>query len=348
MFIKKYLTVYCSFIFITFACQKINAQVPSKKYTVVLDAGHGGHDPGKVGYRGCKEKDIALSIVLKVGNLLRKHKNIRVVYTRKKDIFVNLWQRGKIANRAKADLFISVHCNAHKPKAVGAETWVLSEYGNQKNFAVAKAENQVILLEKNYQKQYKGFDPNSIENNMVLTLEQEQNTDASILFADLIQHYFTNKLKRVNRGVKQNYFIVLHQTYMPSVLIETGFLTNKNEANYLRSYRGQNSISKGIANSILKYFNQVSQNTVPIKTATPPKISTQKEGNFALQIVATKRKVTLRSYNFKGVKNVFRRYKNGIYKYYTCKSTTIESLQKCATKVREKYPDAFEVSLNEK
>jgi N-acetylmuramoyl-L-alanine amidase len=198
-----------------------------KKYTVVLDAGHGGKDPGKVGYKKIQEKDIVLDLVLKVGNILSKKSNIKVIYTREKDVFIGLSQRGRIANKANADLFVSIHCNAHHTDAEGAETWVLGTHANSKNFEVAKIENSVILLEDNYKVDYKGFDPNSPESLIGLTLMQEEYLDQSIAMASLIQDEFTNELNRVNRGVKQAGFVVLHQTYMPSILIEAGFLPTK-------------------------------------------------------------------------------------------------------------------------
>ncbi len=234
-------------------CGCFNAQ--QKPFVVVLDAGHGGKDPGKVGYRKIKEKDIALKITLKVGRLLTKQ-GVKVIYTRKTDKFVDLHVRGRIANKAKANLFVSIHCNAHHSQAHGAETWVLGANGNRKNFEVAKAENKVILMEDNYKVRYKGFDPNSPASFIGLTLLQEDYLDQSIQLASIIQDNFKS-IRRVNRGVKQNIFIgvkqnifiVLHQTYMPSVLIETGFITNRTEAKFLKSSYGQNKMAKSISNS---------------------------------------------------------------------------------------------------
>ena len=128
-----------------------------KTYTVVLDAGHGGHDPGKVGYKKYKEKEIALNIVLEIGKILEQSENINVIYTRKTDVFVDLWERGEIANKADANLFVSIHCNAHTSQAYGAETWVLGIHANKKNLEVAKKENEVVLLEENYKENYKGL-----------------------------------------------------------------------------------------------------------------------------------------------------------------------------------------------
>ena len=175
---------------------------------------------------GTKEKDIVLDIVLKVGKNLENVNGIKVIYTRKTDIFLELNQRAAIANKNDADLFVSVHCNAHDSQAHGTETYVLGLHRNDSNFRVAQQENEVIFLEEDYEKNYEGFDPSSPESFIGLTLLQEDYLDQSILLATTIQTNFTEKLKRKNRGVKQAGFWVLHNTYMPSVLVETGFITN--------------------------------------------------------------------------------------------------------------------------
>ena len=190
--IKMRTTLLPVFVFIylfLFVNQALFAQ--KKEFVVVLDAGHGGKDPGKVGHNSIKEKGIALNIVLQVGKLLENDKDIKVVYTRKTDVFVDLWERGRIANKADANLFVSIHCNAHNSQAKGAETWVLGTHANKQNFEVAKAENSVILLEDNYKTNYKGFDPHSAESVIGLTLMQEEYLDQSIQLASIIQDGFT-------------------------------------------------------------------------------------------------------------------------------------------------------------
>ena len=144
-------------------------EAQQKVFKVVLDAGHGGKDPGKVGYKRYKEKDIALKIVFKIGEILNKNKNIEVIYTRKTDVFVDLVERGAIANRVKADAFVSIHCNAHSSQAKGSETWVLGLHENDKNFKVAQAENSAILWEDNYKEKYNNFDPNYPESTISIT-----------------------------------------------------------------------------------------------------------------------------------------------------------------------------------
>ncbi len=322
----KFFTLFVFFISLLLC--NVEGYGQKKEYVVVLDAGHGGKDPGKVGYKKIKEKDIALSIVLQVGKLLEKEKNIKVVYTRKSDVFINLWERGKIANKADADLFVSVHCNAHNSQAYGAETWVLGTHANKQNFEVAKAENSVILLEDNYKVNYKGFDPNLPESIIGLTLMQEEYLDQSIQLASIIQNGFTHALKRKDRGVKQAGFVVLHQTYMPSILIETGFLTNKIEGSYLNSVKGKQKFSESIFKGIKKYLTQITLNTIVSNTSDSNPVlsenklkSIDKSVVFKVQIASGLRKLATKSYNFKGLKNVERVKISNSYKYYIGKTS---------------------------
>ena len=277
---------------------------------------------------GTKRKDIALSIVLKVGKLLSNEKDINVIYTRKTDVFVDLFKRGKIANNADADLFVSVHCNAHNSNAYGSETYVLGIHRNKTNMEVAKAENEVIYLEDNYEKHYEGFDPNSPESLIGLTLIQEDYLDQSILLADYVQGNFTNQLKRKNRGVKQAGFIVLHQTYMPSILIETGFITNKKEGDYLNSKKGQDQISKSIAQAILKYKSQLEFNVGEQITADiPEENKTLNQTVYKIQIAASSRKVKTSAKNFKGLKDVTVQKNGEIYRYFYSQTTDFKKAQ---------------------
>lgn len=237
-----------------------NKKPKDKTFVVVLDAGHGGHDPGNLG-NGYLEKNIALNIVLNVGKWLEKNPNVKVVYTRKDDSFVDLYVRGQIANKADADLFVSVHCDSHNSDAHGAGTFVLGLHANKQNFEIAKKENSAIYLEDDYETRYAGYDINSPESVIGFTIMQEEFLDQSIALAKMIQDNFTNKLKRVDRKVKQAGFIVLHQTFMPSVLVETGFLTNKTEGAYLNSGKGQTEMGSAIAAAILDYKNTLNGNT---------------------------------------------------------------------------------------
>ena len=246
-------------------------------FIVVLDAGHGGHDPGNLG-NGYLEKKIALNIVLKVGEILSKNKDIKVIYTRKDDTFIDLYVRGEVANKANADLFVSVHCDSHTSDAHGAGTFVLGLHANKQNFEIAKKENSVIYLEENYENRYADYDINSPESVIGLTIMQEEFLDQSVALATMIQDNFSNKLKRTDRKVKQAGFIVLHQTFMPSVLVETGFLTNKDEGAYLNSTKGQNDMGDAIAKAILHYKEGVKPTIKNVETnVAKPKAPTVKE-----------------------------------------------------------------------
>ncbi len=238
-------------------------------FIVVLDAGHGGHDPGNLG-NGYMEKNIALNIVLEVGRRLEREPGIKVIYTRKDDSFVDLYLRGKIANEAHADLFVSVHCDSHSSDAHGAGTFVLGLHANEQNFEIAKKENSVIYLEDDYETRYAEYDINSPESIIGLTIMQEEYLDQSIMLAKLMQDEFSGELKRNDRKVKQAGFIVLHQTFMPSVLVETGFLTNDSEGKYLNSAKGQQEMGMAIADAILTYKQNVRSQPGSLVAASTP------------------------------------------------------------------------------
>ena len=312
MQIKSFLIILSFFFGLISIAQSKNN---TKPFVVVLDAGHGGKDPGKITTFGYNEKDIALDVVLRVGKQLEKSNDIKVIYTRKRDVFLELRQRAAIANKADADLFVSIHCNAHNPQAHGAETFVLGLHRNESNFRVAQQENEVIFMEDDYEQNYEGFDPSSPESFIGLTLLQEDYLDQSILLARTIQNNFAQKLKRRDRGVKQAGFWVLHNTYMPSVLVETGFITNRNEGDYLNSEKGKKEISKSIVDAVLDY-----------KASLNPEISIDNLSNknteqipdviFKVQIAASSNKLAPKSYNFKGLSPISRTKKASLYRYF--------------------------------
>ncbi|SDX88874.1 N-acetylmuramoyl-L-alanine amidase family protein [Flavobacterium degerlachei] len=221
--------------------------------TVVLDAGHGGKDPGN-SYHGFTEKVIALKTALKVGSILEKTDGFKIIYTRTSDVFIELANRPKIANKANANLFVSIHCNSVKNfQPYGTETFVMGLSRSDLNLEVAKRENSVILLEDNFKDTYQGFDPSKPESLIGLTILQEENLNNSIILATEIQDNFTNKLNRNSRGIKQQPLWVLDAVYMPSVLIELGFLSNKEEGEFLNSEEGQDQMALQIANAIVQY-----------------------------------------------------------------------------------------------
>lgn len=225
---------------------------------MVIDAGHGGKDPGTHG-AFVKEKDVALKIALKVGSYIEKNMpGVNVIYTRKKDVYLGLDERAAIANKAKADLFICIHANAvGKEEIYGTETYVMGLHKSEGNLDVAKRENAVILLENNYEERYEGFDPNSTESYILFTLAQSAYQESSLRFAEKVETQFRSRLGRKSHGVKQAGFLVLWRTAMPSVLIEVGFLTNKKEEKFLSEPNGQDLIASGIYRAFKEYKAQI-------------------------------------------------------------------------------------------
>jgi len=320
-------------------------------FIVVLDAGHGGKDPGRPA-KNYLEKDIALNIVLELGRKLEALDDVKVVYTRKKDIFLELKERGRIANEADADLFVSIHCNAFHTQVDGTETYVLGLHANQQNFEVAKQENSVIFLEDNYLETYEGFDPNSPEAVIGLTLMQEEFLDQSLMLASNIQNNFKNELRRKDRGVKQAGFVVLHQTYMPSVLVETGFITNTQEGAFLNSKSGQQKVAGAIYEAIRAYKKHFDENLVVEEVPAPAE--EEKESriypgvDFKVQIASGSRKLDLKPYNFKGLKGVDGEKVGKHYKYYYGKSSNYDDILALRDEARKAgYKSAFVVAFKD-
>ena len=296
-------------------------------FTVVLDAGHGGKDPGNRGNQ-YYEKHIALNVTLKIGAILKKNPEINIIYTRKNDVFIPLNKRADIANSAKADLFVSIHCDAHTSNAYGAGTFVLGLHENDRNFRIAQKENSVIFLEENYEKNYDGFDPNNPESVISLVLMQETYLDQSIQAANTIQQSFVKNLKRKNRTVKQAGFLVLRNTYMPSVLVELGFLTNKIEGAYLNSKKGQIEMSEAIAKAILTYKNllesDLQEDVVFEDSIKNNENSLDSEHTFRVQISASKNMIEPKSFNFNGLSPIKRIKSGSLYKYFLGNTTSYE------------------------
>jgi len=220
---------------------------------VAIDAGHGGKDVGST-YGGAREKDVTLAVALKVGDLIEKlMPDVKVIYTRDKDEFIELHERAGIANRNNADLFISIHCNANKKTEVfGTETFSMGLHKTDGNLDVARRENSVILLEKDYEEKYDGFDPNSPEGHIYFSFLQRAYLDQSLKLAAIVEKNFVG-IKRSSRGVKQAGFMVLWRSKMPSILIETGFISNNKERAYLTSNSGQEELADAIAKAVKQY-----------------------------------------------------------------------------------------------
>lgn len=227
----------------------------AKPFVLVIDAGHGGKDPGAVGAIS-KEKDINLKVALALGKLVEDNlKDVKVVYTRKTDVFVELDARAGIANANKADLFISIHTNASAGNKTvkGTETYTLGMHRAASNLEVAKRENSAIMLEKNYEERYEGFNPKSSESYIIFELMQDEYMKQSVSLAGNIQKEFANTAKRNNRGVYQAGFLVLRATSMPSCLVELGYISTPDEERYLNSQEGVSNLSKSIFNAVKQY-----------------------------------------------------------------------------------------------
>lgn len=327
-------------------------------FRVALDAGHGDHDFGAV-YSGRVEKNINLALVLKVGQLLEKNPKIQVIYTRKTDVFIDLIERADIANRADANIFVSIHCNANKNTAAyGTETYVMGMSKVASNLEAAKKENAVITLEKDYKQKYEGFDPSSPETMIGRTIMQEEYLENSISLASKIEDRFADLGKKIRGGgVKQAPFMVLHKAYMPRVLIETGFISNPTEGDALNSEDGQNDIARAIADAIIsykkEYFGSDTSDNIPERpsprviekptkdtsSTTSKKAVLNKDSSstvFKVQLSATKKKVELKSSNFKGLKNISVSFQGQLYKYMYGETAAYEEAKKLLEEAKSK------------
>ena len=349
--------LFSFFLTITSFCAFSQANV----FKVTLDAGHGDHDFGDV-YSGRIEKNIALAIVLKVGKILELNPNVNVIYTRKTDVFVDLVERANIANRANSNIFVSIHCNANKKTAAyGTETYVMGLSKTASNLEVAKNENSVITLEKDYKQKYDGFDPNSPESQISMNLMQEEYLDNSISLASKIEENFGKLGKTLRQGgVKQAGFMVLHKAYMPRVLVETGFISNPTEGEYLNSEEGQEEIARAIAQAILsykrEYFGSGTPEVAEVKpakdTSTPAKPKAApavKKGTFfKVQLIASIKNTPLEAKNFKGLNNVTMLYENNIYKYFYQETSDYQTAQKYLQEAKSKgYGASFLVATKD-
>lgn len=323
------------------------------KFKVTLDAGHGDHDPG-ARYNGHVEKEINLALVTKIGAILEKHSDIKVIYTRKSDVFIDLVERANIANRANSDIFVSVHCNANaKESAYGTETFVMGLTKNASNLEAAKKENSVITLEKNYKQKYEGFDPSKPESLIGMTLMQEEFLENSINLAGKIENNFKNQLGLKSRGVSQAPFMVLHKAYMPRVLIETGFISNVAEGKRLDSEAGQYDVAQAIADAIISYkkdFFDDNDEVKPQRENTPvkptyvedtTKVTNSDKAYFKIQISASKKNIPMKPQNFKGLKHVTY-YFDTLYKYFYGQTFSYDEAKSLLVEAQSKgYKNAF-------
>lgn len=327
-------------------------------WIIVLDPGHGGRDPGAVGSFSY-EKNINLAVALKTGELIENNiRNAKVIYTRKTDVFMDLADRANLANKNKADLFISIHTNSHPLKSTyGAETYVMGVHKNQENLEVAMKENEVILLEKDYTTKYEGFDPKSPESYIIFTLMQSAYFEQSTDLASKIQKQFSTQVKRYDRGVKQAGFWVLYMTTMPSVLTELGFISNASEEKFLNSKAGQDLLAAALFTSVRDYINEVDKKTgisavrteEKIDNREPEKSASPGSGQivFMVQVISSSKKLQVNPKNFKNLDDITEIYYGNRYRYASGKFTGYQEALEHRKKIELIFPDAFVIAVKE-
>jgi N-acetylmuramoyl-L-alanine amidase len=330
-------------IFFFNALGSISAQEKENYHlkTVVIDPGHGGKDSGARG-RYSMEKDLVLEISLKLGKYIEKNfPDIQVIYTRKTDTLIPLYKRAEIANKNKADLFISVHINANSnTQARGTETYAMGLHKSQSNLEVAQKENAAILYEEDYTKKYEGFDPNSAESYIIFSLIQNAYLKQSLNFASSIQKFFTDKTKLRNRGVKQAGFLVLYKTTMPRVLIEAGFISNPREEDFLNSPEGKEKIAQSIFNAFKEYKEDIESNSAMLTQSNASSGIT-----FKLQIAASSNKIPTKSNFFKGYDDVEILEGKENYKYTIGQFSDYEEAVQFKEQIKSDFPGAFVIAV---
>ena len=385
---KKLTSIIAFLVFLTTCLGNTNslyaatAPTESQRFTLVIDAGHGGKDPGAIG-RFSREKNINLSVAKALGQLVEKNcPDVKVIYTRKNDVFIPLGRRAEIANQAKADLFISIHTNALPGRAIGrgAETYTLGMARADENLEVAKRENSVILVEDDYKERYEGFDPTSSESYIIFELMQDQYMAQSVDFAQLVQKEFRTTGGRRDKGVHQAGFLVLRETSMPSVLIELGYISTHDEEAFLNSQNGIRKMSQSIYNAFLTYKKahgrkkgastapateqavSATELTTPVESAasdidlitqsedTPPQVSKHEEKDdshplFKIQLLASSRQIPIGSTRFKNLTPIEFYKENDLYKYTYGATTDYQEAVKMRNKVKDNFEGAFIIAF---
>lgn len=366
----------CFGLFISPFC---TTSIEAKDFVVVIDAGHGGHDPGALG-RISKEKTINLNVALKLGKQIKRNcPDVKVVYTRERDVFIPLDRRAEIANNAKADLFISIHTNsvAGGKTVKGASTWTLGLAKSDANLEVAKRENSVILYESDYKTRYAGFNPNSAESYIIFEFMQDKYMSQSVHLASLVQKEFRHTCKRADRGVHQAGFLVLKASAMPSILVELGFISNPEEERYLNSEAGTTTLANGIFRAFLSYKREHeirmtgSSRTLlpedtdagrveeeipasPVSNNTETKQNTEKVADrqtdsaapvFKIQILTSSRPLAANDKRLKGLKDVEYYQEGGLCKYTYGASTDYNKVLRTKREIAPKFKDAFIIAF---
>lgn len=368
---KRYI-LYISICFGLFISPFCTTSIEAKDFVVVIDAGHGGHDPGALG-KFSKEKTINLNVALKLGKQIKRNcPDVKVVYTRERDVFIPLGRRADIANNAKADLFISIHTNsvAGSKTAKGASTWTLGLAKSDANLEVAKRENSVILYESDYKTRYAGFNPNSAESYIIFEFMQDKYMSQSVHLASLVQKEFRHTCKRADRGVHQAGFLVLKASAMPSILVELGFISNPEEERYLNSEAGSTTLANGIFRAFLSYKREheirmtgSSRTILPEETdagnveesdttRTKQNVGKVTESQtdsgspvFKIQILTSSRPIAANDKRLKGLKGVEHYQEGGLYKYTYGSSTDYNKVVRTKREITPKFKDAFIIAF---
>ena len=327
----------------------------NKLKTIVIDPGHGGKDPGTLGTKRYSkyEKDIALSVSLKLGNYIsNSFPDIKVIYTRNEDVFLELNERTRIANKSNADIFISVHCDGFtNSKAYGASVFVMGMSKLKANLDVAMRENAAMYLEDNYKQKYDGFDPKSAESYIVFSLMQNTYLEQSLQLAEYVEEQFAYKANRKSRGVKQAPFYVISRTNMPSILVECGFLTNPKEEDYLQTDKGQNQIAMSIFEAVKNYKLSIESSFSLNNIIDSNDVNNKSENNLQLNKVIYKVQIAtnltsiFNDKKFAGIK-VEEKLVNGIYKYYVGSNSDKRIVDEMKTDLKNNgFKDAFVVAF---
>lgn len=352
-----YKLIYILFIISCFWASS-SAMENGKRWVIVIDAGHGGKDPGASGAHS-SEKNITLAIALKTGKYVQENiKNVTVIYTRDNDSFVELRDRANIANKNKADLFISIHANWAKSKNImGAETYIMGTAKDKQNLEVAMKENEVIYLEDDYSTNYEGFDPKSEVSYIMFTVMQKVFQDQSTDLASKIQTQFREQVDRRDRDVKQAGFWVLYATTMPSVLIETGFITNPAEEKFLNSKDGQDYLASAIFRACRDYINEVDSKSIMLtdknqtsrnQTNNSDHVKSNKgEISYMVQILTSQTRNDIKPENFNGLTDIIEIYSGDRYKYVTGSFSGYSAAVNYRKKIEVLYPDAFVIALKD-
>ncbi len=345
--------------------------LPVSAFTVVIDAGHGGNDPGAVG-KILQEKHLNLEVAKRLQNLIAtNYPDVKVIMTRSTDVFVPLGERADIANKNHADMFISIHTNAaDNKKSHGTETFVLGLHKMESNLETAMRENSVITLEEDYQTKYQGFDPNSVESYIMFEFMQDQYLDKSLQFAQLVQNNFTHSVKRVDRGVQQAGFMVLHKSACPSVLIELGFISNAEEEKYMASEAGKKALTHAIFEAFSNYYTKTT-GAIPVQLAqvkeeekpwqkpeltseekpwqnkpkAEPQQTQKQKVEYRVQIFSARKVLPANDPTFKGLKNCKYTKDGDWYKYTYGNETDYQKIKQIQKQLTSKFKDCFIVAF---